>query len=148
MIIQSDKQQVIYQDMHMHTCFCDGEDDPEQMIISAIEKGLNTIGICIHSYIDGDLQDYVSLESEKQFCEKMEILKEKYKDKIKVLCGIELDYCTNQIVGKFDYIIGSMHYFESPKGYYLIDTTKEDLIIAVKELYQWIKNCLILRSIL
>ena len=33
----------------MHTCYCDGKNTPEEMVQSAIEKGLSTVGISGHS---------------------------------------------------------------------------------------------------
>ena len=29
-------------DLHTHTVFCDGKNTPEEMVLSAIEKGLDT----------------------------------------------------------------------------------------------------------
>ena len=29
-------------DLHMHTTFCDGKNTPEEMVLSAIDKGLET----------------------------------------------------------------------------------------------------------
>ena len=37
-------------DLHMHTVYCDGHDTPEDMVLSAIDKGLDTVGISAHSY--------------------------------------------------------------------------------------------------
>ena len=35
--------------LHTHTCFCDGKNTPEEMVISAIEKGMDVLGFSGHS---------------------------------------------------------------------------------------------------
>ena len=37
-------------DLHMHTTYCDGKSSAEQMVLSAIEKGLDTVGVATHSF--------------------------------------------------------------------------------------------------
>ena len=45
---------MIFSDLHAHTNFCDGKNSPEEMVKSAIEKGLKKIGLVVHSYTDFD----------------------------------------------------------------------------------------------
>ena len=40
---------MIYGDYHMHTSFCDGRSTPEEMVQSAIDKGLVRMGFSIHA---------------------------------------------------------------------------------------------------
>ena len=42
---------MIRSDLHMHTIYCDGVDTPEDMILTALEKGLTAIGFSGHSYV-------------------------------------------------------------------------------------------------
>ena len=37
-------------DMHVHTTFCDGKNSPEEMVLSAINKGLKAVGVVTHSH--------------------------------------------------------------------------------------------------
>ena len=37
-------------DLHVHTCYCDGHDSPEQMVLSAIDRGVTTLGIVAHYF--------------------------------------------------------------------------------------------------
>lgn len=122
----------IKQDFHMHTTFCDGKDTAEQMVLSAIEKGLERVGVCIHSI----LPDYkfTSIERELAFKKTVANLKEKYKDKIKVYCGLERDYYTDEITdGNFDYVIGAVHILVANGKRFLVDSTKKDFIDGVNE---------------
>lgn len=39
------------QNLHTHTVYCDGADTPEEMVISALSKGFDSIGFSGHSYM-------------------------------------------------------------------------------------------------
>ena len=42
----------------------------------------------------------------------MQILQEKYKDRIAIFCGLELDLFSVTDLSPFDYVIGSVHYLK------------------------------------
>ncbi len=129
-----DVKNALKQDFHMHTIHCDGKDTPEDMILSAIEKGLNTVGVCIHSIIKGS--KYTSIERETAFKKKMAELKEKYKDKIKVYCGLEYDYYTSEMTeNNFDYIIGAVHQLIIDGKQYQIDRDRQTFINGVNQAF-------------
>ncbi len=92
---------------HTHCRFCDGAATAEEMVIAAIEKGFAELGFSSHSDMVKDLSAY-----------KYEIrrLAEKYKDRIRILCGIEAEYDTGFERGDLDYVIGSTHYLTAPDG--------------------------------
>ena len=107
-------------DFHVHSEFSnDCSEKIEKQIKRAINLGLEYI--CFTDHCD---MDYPSPEKEseyildtKSYIEKVNYLKEKYDDKIKVLCGVEiglmpylkdrLNAYTNKY--NFDFIIGSSH---------------------------------------
>ena len=117
----------------MHTSFCDGKDTCEDMVLSAIEKGLSEIGILVHSYVEFDKEFSVSREQERSFISEVRSLAEKYKDKIRVLCGIEMDYYVSAYEKDYDYVIGSVHYFKIGEEYYSLDISEPDFIQMTKE---------------
>ena len=129
------KQDLPYIDLHMHTNYCDGKDAPEQMVLSAIEKGLKVVGITCHSYTHFEEGCSITPQNEKEFIAEINRLKEKYLGKIKVLCGIEWDLCTTSSVGEYDYVIGSMHYFKRDNEYFPVDKSKKDFIESVNTLF-------------
>ena len=131
-----DKQDLPYIDLHMHTSFCDGKDAPEQMILSAIKKGLKVVGVACHSYTHFEEGVCITPQTEQKFIDEVNSLKQKYLGKIKVLCGIEWDLCTTSSVGKYDYIIGSMHYYSRGDKYYPVDKSKLDFINSVNTLFK------------
>ncbi|MBR1968410.1 MAG: histidinol-phosphatase [Clostridia bacterium] len=123
-------------DLHAHTTFCDGKNTPEEMILSAIDKGVETMGLLLHSYLSfyptGSCK---SLEHEQAFVKEMATLKVKYADKIKVLCGIEMEYFSPHEPKNFDYVIGSVHFFKVDGKYYAIDHSPKIFDESVKEAF-------------
>lgn len=126
---------MIYSDLHTHSNFCDGNNTPEEMVISAITKGLKTIGIVVHSYVEFDEKYCVKKSGEKEFISVMKELKGKYRDKIQVLCGVEQDAFSNTSTEGFDYVIGSSHYFNVGDKYLNVDHSPERFISVVKEYF-------------
>ena len=110
-------------DLHVHTVFCDGNDTPEEMVLSAIDKGLDCLGICAHSFVAFDPGYCMAPERYAEFQTEIARLKAKYRGKIDLLCGIEQD-CFSRIepVG-FDYVIGSVHYLKTAGAYVHVDDT-------------------------
>lgn len=124
---------MIYSDLHMHTYYCDGKNSPEEMVLSAIEKGLKTVGVCVHAPMPFPADWCIKEEKIKDFIGELKDLKEKYGDKIKVLCGLEDDVYAVCDRSQFDYVIGSVHFFKVGEKYYPIDLSVEDLRLAVEE---------------
>ena len=120
-------------DLHMHTCFCDGKDTPEDMVISAIEKGLSAVGIAHHSTVSFDRKYSIAEDDVSRFRSEVLRLRDKYKDKILVLCGIERDYYTTFDEGEFDYVIGSAHYLKMGNEYLPFDQSRDSLIRIANE---------------
>ena len=92
------------QDLHAHTyySFC-SKDKPEKMIETAIANGIQQLGICDHNYGVGcartdfcwDKGTQLNADYGKtlvRYYDHMNLLRDKYARKIKILCGIEV--CT------------------------------------------------------
>ena len=122
-----------YSDLHTHTYFCDGKDSPEDMVLSAIEKGLDTIGILTHSYVEFDKDCSIAEDRQAEFIAEVNRLKEKYKEKIKVLCGVEVDYYATSVAEGYDYKLGSLHYFKIGNKFYSLDISIPGFIEMVEK---------------
>ena len=83
-----------HSDLHMHTIYCDGHHTPEEMVQSAIEKGMTCIGFSGHSYVDFDPEAGMDRIREDAYRREIARLKDVYLDRIRIYCGIELDYET------------------------------------------------------
>ena len=100
-------------DLHMHTIWSDGTNTAEEMVQEAIRKGLETVGISDHS--SGDPCG-MTLEQSADYRAEIARLKEKYAGQIRVLCGLERDYFTDDFAD-YDYTIGSVHWLAMPDGH-------------------------------
>ena len=107
----------------MHTCYCDGACTPEDMILSAIEKGLNTVGYCMQK------------AAVPRYIAELRYLRAKYFDQIHVLCGVEQDYYSDYPTDDFDYVIGSVHYVKVDEEYIPVDESIEILRAAVQKYF-------------
>ena len=53
---------MIWQDLHVHTTYCDGKNTPEEMVLAAIDKGLVRLGFSGHAYQSFDQEPSMSIE--------------------------------------------------------------------------------------
>ena len=100
------------QNLHTHCTFCDGKDTPREMIEKAIEKGFDSIGFSSHSPMFYSPAYAVTSSDIPKYSKMIYDLKEEYSDKIDIYCGWEYDMYTDCDMGKYDYMIGSLHYFK------------------------------------
>ncbi len=117
---------MIERDLHIHTVFSDGKNTPEEMVLSAISKGLKTLGFSTHNYQFFDERYCIAKNKIQEYKDTVYALKEKYKDKIKILCGVEQDYYSEESVCDYDYVIGSVHYVYVDGLYLSIDDSAVD----------------------
>lgn len=126
---------MMLRDFHMHTTFCDGKSSAEEMVLAAIEKGMTHIGICIHSHTAFDERYCVKKTDIQVFQAEIAALKEKYKDKIVLLCGVEQDYFGTESTEGFDYALGSVHYVKKGDVYIDVDMSAEALLAGIEQYY-------------
>ncbi|WP_407383975.1 histidinol-phosphatase [Ruminococcus sp.] len=124
---------MISKDLHMHTVYCDGTASPEDMILSAIDRGLTTVGISGHSYTFFDTSYCMQKEAIPRYIAELRYLRAKYFDRIHVLCGVEQDYHSTYPTDDFDYVIGSVHYVKVDEAYIPVDESVEMLQEAVEK---------------
>lgn len=118
---------------HTHTVFCDGKNTPEELVLSAISQGMRAIGFSGHAHTGFDESYCMSIEGTKAYKEEIARLKEKYADKLKIYCGLEMDYFSDADATGYDFLIGSVHYLEKNGTYYAIDGSKETFLEGVQK---------------
>ena len=112
-------------DLHTHTVYCDGTNTPEEMILAALEKGLDCLGFSGHSYTWFD-ESYCMSRSGTAACRaEIRALAEKYASRIRVLCGVEQDFYSAEGTEGCDFIIGSVHYLRIGDAYLPVDESPE-----------------------
>lgn len=126
-----------YFNLHTHSSFCDGKADPEEYVLAAIDRGFHTLGFSSHAPVPFNNTFAIKDEEELMaYCGMIRELQEKYRDRITIYLGLELDYIEG-ISGDFgeikdrcglDYTIGSVHLVSngSREGLWFIDGPKVD----------------------
>lgn len=122
-------------DFHIHTSFCDGKNSPEEIVLSALEKGFTAIGFSGHSYTETDADFAMNRETAAEYRRVINGLKAKYSGKIKIFCGIEQDYFSKAPTEPYDYVIGSVHSVYKNGKYISVDNTAEIIKNAVNTEY-------------
>lgn len=120
---------MILRDYHMHTTYCDGGASAEEMVLAAIDKGLEEIGFSGHSYTSFDGTYCMSLEETIEYRRELEALREKYADKISIKIGLEMDNFSDADLEGIEYTIGSVHYLRlrGEAGFVAFTSLGEDL---------------------
>jgi histidinol phosphatase-like PHP family hydrolase len=125
------------QDLHSHTYYsaC-AYDKPEKVIEAAINGGIQMLGICDHSYGVGHYRASDFSRTYARYHDHINLLKEKYRNKIKILSGIEIrtafqnpnyTFPENADVSFFDYC--------------LIENLDDPLSITKGDIFSFAKRC-------
>lgn len=133
---------MIKSNCHTHTTFCDGKNTAEEMTLAAIEKGFVSLGFSGHSPMYYDTDWTMSKESVSEYIADIKRVKEKYADKIDILCGIELDGDYSDIcLDDFDYNIASIHQLHGKDNIYSVDLDPAELTESVNYIFDgdWYK---------
>lgn len=123
------------QNLHTHSTYCDGKNPPEEMVLTAIEKGFDILGFSGHGYvpIDGAA---MSIEGTREYIQTILTLKEKYKDRIDIYLGLEEDTLNRLIVKEpFSFVIGSVHFLTREGVSLPIDYNQGIMEFMVNEWY-------------
>ena len=106
-------------DYHTHTIYSDGKGTIEQNVKSAIDKGLEIIGISDHGYKHMGFGVKYNLFEKMRY--EIDLMKEKY-PQIKILLGVECNILDDRgnididdkILGYFDYVMAGYHFGSMP----------------------------------
>lgn len=108
---------------HTHNKLCGHAfGEMEEYVTEAVRKGLVTLGMSDHTPYPGDAFDErMHFEKFQSYVERGIELKEKYKDKINILLGVEAEYYPGyakyyeSLLGKYklDYLILGQHFFQA-----------------------------------
>src|SRR5512133_166117 len=108
--------------LHTHTNFSDGSSPPEDYVDEALGRGFRSIGFSDHSPLPFENTFAIREERADEYCDTILKLKKKYKGRIDILLGMEVDFIPG--VGNtpswfrqhypLDFIIGSVHLVKNP----------------------------------
>jgi len=119
----------ILSNAHTHTTYCDGKNSAEEMVEAAIAKGFQCLGFSCHGYTPFDESYCLTPGATGRYIREIRALQEKYRGTIDIVLGTEWDYYGQIDREDYDYIIGSVHYIQSPLTgkFYTVDSTPEEL---------------------
>lgn len=122
-----------YSDLHLHTTFSDGKHTIEEMVRSAVEKGMVSVGISDHSFTEFDQRYCIRPEALETYHKEIRRVREAYADVIEVYAGLEYDgYTKLEHREKYDYLIGDCHYVKTFDGYHSVDHAKDEQWAAIE----------------
>lgn len=122
-------------DLHTHTTYCDGNNTPEEMLLSAIDKGFKVYGFSSHSHLTYDEEWNMSPAEQNKYISEILSLKEKYNGKIDVLLGCEYDLLSDNDLTPFEYVIGSCHSIIKDGEYVSVDHSEQVFKDCVRRFY-------------
>lgn len=105
-------------DLHNHTPLCNHADGTvDEYIQNAITAKTKYFGFADHAPMDFDPKYRMRLDEMRKYEESVLFAKEKYKDKLEILLGYEVDYLPGHMDERVlnadvDYLIGSVHFIE------------------------------------
>ncbi len=126
---------MIFEDFHVHSSFCDGKNTLEEMVRAAVDLNMTRIGFSGHAYMGFECEYCMTKEDTLRYAADISELKVKYKDKIKILCGLEMDYFSEEPQIETDYRIGSVHFVKSGENYLEVDNSAEIFVSDVKQYF-------------
>lgn len=105
---------------HSHTHYCDGNEEPEQYIISAINNKLKAYGFSAHAPVNFETDWCIPDSKFAEYMQKIGLIKQKYASEIQTYIGLEIDYIpgisgrNKHILANYDldYFIGSIHFVD------------------------------------
>ncbi len=101
------------QNLHTHTSYTDGTDAAEALVLEAIDRGFDSIGFSEHSFVRySKYPRQLTEPREALYGKEIRALREKYKERIDIFCGLEYEFYSETKVQGYDYLIGSVHYLD------------------------------------
>ncbi len=131
--------------LHSHTYFSDGSNSPEKMVLSALEKKFQFLGISDHAPLPFKKQWAMRTKLLVEYLKEIKRLKAKYQKQIKIYLALEVDFLPEytkrfdffqQEVG-LDYFIGSVHLLDKflDGTYWDIASSKYSFPQGLKEIF-------------
>jgi histidinol-phosphatase (PHP family) len=136
---------MIKADFHVHTNYSDGKNTAEEMVLTAIERGFTALGFTDHAPMSDGRTWGMPAAKEPAYRQEILALKEKYKGKIDILCGLEQDFYSPGSVAGYEYAIGSVHGMRQGDKIYDVDDSLQMIEEAVKlhydgDIYNWVED--------
>lgn len=109
--------------LHQHSVFSDGKEEPYKYVERAIELNFSAIGFTEHSPLPFNTPFSLKEENIQNYIDEIDSLKDKFSDKLEIYRALEMDFVPVfsedfdywRKECKTDYLIGSVHLVSSSK---------------------------------
>lgn len=107
-----------YFNLHTHSSFCDGKGDPQEYVVSALNKNFHLLGFSSHAPVPFTNNFAIKNDEElRNYCRTIRDLAVEYADRINIYLALEIDYIEGvysdfhaiKMNNGLDYTIGSVH---------------------------------------
>ena len=124
--------------LHTHTARCfHAVGSDEEYVQSAVKNGISILGFSDHCPMDQYTvyKDRMKMKELDEYIASLSQLREKYKDQIKILIGLECEYIPEykeqypEFLKKVDYLILGQHFNRFDQKDFTEEISSEDLII-------------------
>jgi len=127
---------------HTHTTGSDGKLKPEELIKIAIKKKFDVLGITDHYHFPTGFRNWGNEFYSDKHYEELKKLKNKYKNKIKILVNVEFDWLKyykkwikwEATKRKYDYRFISVHFIKIGKEYIPLDYSEKSFQKIIKDI--------------
>ena len=127
------------QNLHTHSTYSDGKDTLRELVESALGQGFDSLGFSCHCHTGFAFDEcgIATKEKEAEYIDEIKSLKEEYRGRIALYCGLELESrnaCSSepQYDSRLDYTIGSVHWFWKDGRHFTVDNTPEEFLEAAE----------------
>ena len=124
--------------LHTHSIYSDGKSTPREIVEEAVRQKLTKLGFSEHGPLPFDNNFSVKTDQMPAYVAEIAQLKEEFKDKIEIRCGLEADYipgvsepfAMTKEKYHLDYLIGGVHmvgHSVNPEELWFIDGSKWEI---------------------
>jgi histidinol-phosphatase (PHP family) len=134
-----------WSNFHTHTEFCDGSSEAEEYVKEAIKRKMSSLGFSGHAPVPFENVWSMKYEDLDTYRERINTLKEKYKNQINIYLSLEVDYIPGitTSIADFkkqinpDYVIGGIHLVKAAEKnkLWFIDGPEEGFMKGLEEVF-------------
>ena len=136
---------MVWANFHTHTKYCDGNGEITDFAEAALMRDIVCLGFSSHAPLPFDTDWTMPPSLLEAYCDDCRRAKREYEGKLKIFLGLEVDYIRGISCPRMpefsalglDYVIGSVHFFETDCGgtWLTVDGSPEEFQRGITRLY-------------
>ena len=127
---------IFQSDLHTHSNYSDGKTSVREMALGAEKAGLKVLGLSEHSPLEWQTEWCIKKEKLPEWSAEVDSVRAELGERLTLLRGTELDWCSDIDTGGFDYVIGSTHeLFVKPGVHRSVDESEKAMLFTVETFF-------------